>query len=73
MLESDGRDASKGFAILLAFLVTYFLGLRPIYRDFVDMGNYAHIYKNFAETFNYSMPNISTEWLWNDVLFFFSP
>ncbi len=71
MLESDGRDASKGFAVLLAFLVIYFLGLRPIYRDFVDMGNYALVYRNFADNFVYSSPSLSEEWLWNDTLVFF--
>lgn len=71
MLESDGHDASKGFAVLLAFIVIYFLGLRPIYSDFVDMGNYAHVYKNFAVNYIYMLPSLSEEWLWNDVMAFF--
>lgn len=71
MLESDGHDASKGFAVLLAFLVIYFLGLRPLYSDFVDMNNYAHVYKNFADSYIYTLPSFSAEWLWNDVMVFF--
>lgn len=71
LLESDGHDASQGFAILIACIATYFLGLRPIYRDFVDMTNYAHIYRQFAANYTYSAPSFSKEWLWNDILVFF--
>lgn len=71
MLESDGHDASKGFAVLLAFLVIYFLGLRPIYSDFVDMRSYAHMYNNFADSYIYALPSLSAEWLWNNVMVFF--
>ncbi len=71
MLESDGHDASKGFAVLLAFIVIYFLGLRPIYSDFVDMTSYAHMYDNFADNYIYALPSLSAEWLWNDIMVFF--
>ncbi len=71
MLESDGHDASKGFAVLLAFLVIYFLGLRPIYSDFVDMSNYALVYRNLAGGYVYSLPSLSAEWLWHDTIVFF--
>jgi len=69
MLLSEG-DASQGFAILLAFIVTYFVGLRPIYRDFVDMGNYAHMYRH--ATFDYVAPSFDKEWLWSDFMAFFN-
>ena len=71
ILESDGHDASKGFAVLLAFMIIYFLGLRPVYMDFVDMTNYAHIYRNMADNYIYALPSLSSEWLWHDVLVFF--
>lgn len=71
MLESDGHDASKGFAVMLAFLVIYFLGLRPIYSDFVDMRSYAHMYNNLADNYIYALPSLSAEWLWNNVMVFF--
>lgn len=68
MLLSEG-DASQGFAILLAFIVTYYIGLRPIYRDFVDMSNYAYMFRH--ADFDYIAPSFNEEWLWSDVTAFF--
>lgn len=68
MLLSEG-DASQGFAVVLAFIVIFFVGLRPIYHDFVDMKNYAHMYLH--SEFDYVAPSYSDEWLWNDICAFF--
>ena len=40
-------------------------------RDFVDMMNYADIYKVFAPTYGYDPPSLSKEWLWHDIMVFF--
>lgn len=70
MLRSEG-DASQGFAVLLVFLVIYYIGLRPVHTDFVDMKMYVMTYERFADDFQYAPPSFKTEWLWNDVMVFF--
>lgn len=72
LLLSDGHDASQGFAIFLSLTIIYYLGLRPIYRDFVDMKMYAESYKLFAPNFSYDWPSLGTEWLWIDLFAFFN-
>ncbi len=67
MLLSEG-DASQGFAVVLAFIVIFFIGLRPIYQDFVDMKNYATMFENAEHI--YIFPNYEDEWLWTDVMIF---
>lgn len=72
MLRSDGGDASQGVAIILTFIIIYYLGLRPIYRDFVDMKMYAESYRLFAPYYVYKWPSLGSEWLWNNLFAFFS-
>lgn len=71
ILRSDGHDASQGFAVALAFIVIYYVGLRPIHTDFVDMKMYALTYERFAPSWGYSTPSLAQEWLWNNVVVFF--
>ncbi len=71
ILRSDGHDPSQGVAVIMTFIVIYFLGLRPLYRDFVDMNNYADMYKVFAPRYVYGYPSFSKEWLWHDIMVFF--
>lgn len=71
ILHANGSDPSQGVAILMTLIVIYYLGLRPLYRDFVDMLNYADIYKVFAPTYGYDPPSLSKEWLWHDIMVFF--
>lgn len=70
ILRADGHDPSQGFAVLLACIVIYYLGLRPIYRDFVDMVNYYQMFKSSINR-NYLLPDYTKEWLWNDIEVFF--
>jgi len=71
LLEKEGHDQSSTFTVILTFIIIYYLGLRPIYRDFTDMHNYAVIYHAFGDTMSYALPSLSTEWLWNDTMVFF--
>ena len=72
LLRSDGNDASQGIAVILSFVIIYYLGLRPIYRDFVDMKMYAESYRLFAPYYVYQWPSLGNEWLWNDLFAYFS-
>lgn len=72
LLLSEGDNASQGFAILLSFLIIYYLGLRPVYRDFVDMKMYAESYRLFAPSMTYQWPSLGSEWLWVDLFAFFN-
>lgn len=71
LLRSDGHEVSQGFAILLSFVIIYYLGLRPIYRDFVDMKMYAESYRLFANSYTYHWPSLRDEWLWIDLFAYF--
>lgn len=71
ILRSDGHDPSQGVAVIISLIVIYYLGLRPLHSDFVDMKNYAEIYKVFAPTYGYDPPSLSKEWLWHDIMVFF--
>jgi len=70
LLRSDGHDPSQGFAVILSLVIIYYLGLRPIYRDFVDMSSYAHLYRNIADHLDYMLPSLKDEWLWTDLMVF---
>lgn len=72
VLKEDGTDPSQGFAVFVTFLIIYYLGLRPIYSDFVDMSNYAGMYRRFFPRYNYMPPDFSKEWLWHDMTVFFN-
>lgn len=71
ILHADGHDPSQGVAVLITLIVIYYLGLRPVYTDFVDMVNYAQIYKVLAPEQSYKSPSLSEEWLWHDIMVFF--
>lgn len=71
ILRSDGHDPSQGVAVIMSFIVIYYLGLRPVYSDFVDMMNYAAIYRELAPVYGYMPPSLSEEWLWHDIMVFF--
>lgn len=72
LLRSDGHDASQGFAVLLTFVIIYYVGLRPIYRDFVDMKMYAESYRLIAPGMRYKFPSLGNEWLWDDLIVYFN-
>ena len=57
LLLSDGHNHSQELAVVMSMLIIYYLGLRPIYRDFVDMKMYAESYRLFAWNFNYLWPS----------------
>jgi hypothetical protein len=72
LLRSEGTDASQAFAVLLTFVVIYYIGLRPIHADFVDMKMYAESYRRFAPSMTFQWPSLRKEWLWVDLFVFFN-
>ncbi len=72
LLRSDGHEVSQGFAVLLTFVIIYYVGLRPIYRDFVDMKMYAESYRLIVPGMRYKNPSLGNEWLWDDLIVYFN-
>lgn len=66
LLYSDEHSPSQSFAVFFTILVTIFIGLRPIYKDFTDMKMYAWSFqRNEGEL---GLPSLSEEWLWYDTM-----
>lgn len=69
ILRMDEGSPSQGFAVFFAIAITFFIGLRPMYKDFTDMKMYAWAYDHNTGVFE--MPSLSAEWLWNDSMTLF--
>ena len=69
ILRMDEGSPSQGFAVFFAIAITFFIGLRPMYRDFTDMKMYAWSFDH--NTGEFEMPSLSAEWLWNDSMALF--
>jgi hypothetical protein len=67
ILHSEGSP-SQGAAFFLTLLMSFYLGLRQIARDFGDTASYA---SNFRHLDEYSPVNFRTEWLWQNIQYFF--
>ncbi len=66
LLYSEGSPA-QGAAVFLVILVSFFLGLRQLSRDFGDTIPYARRYE-YGYTLNELVPfNFKTEWFWTDL------
>ena len=65
VLRKDDNDPSQVAAVILTLVIAFFIGLRPIARDFGDMGSYAQGYRGLAD-YQYLMPDFKTEWFWRD-------
>lgn len=68
ILRSEGNP-TQGAALVLTVVLAFFLGLRPESTIFGDMRSYMHSYKNVIN--HYDAFSLHSEWLWNNVSFFF--
>ena len=68
ILHSEGSPM-QGAALLLTLALSFFIGLRPSSKVFGDMGLYRHTYENVL--FDYKPFSLHTEWLWDNLMFFF--
>ena len=66
ILYSDEDSPSQSAAVFFTILVTIFVGLRPIYKDFTDMKMYAWSFDNNHGELGF--PSLSEEWLWYDTM-----
>ena len=69
ILHMDEGSPSQGFAVLFTIVMIFFIGLRPMYRDFTDMKMYAWSFDH--STGELERPSLSAEWLWNDSMALF--
>ena len=68
ILRSEGNPM-QGVAVLLTMALIFFIGLRPNAKIFGDMFFYSHTYNNVLH--EYSSFSLHTEWLWDNLMFFF--
>lgn len=69
ILYIEEHSPTQSFAVFFSILVSFFIGLRPMYRDFTDMKMYA---MNFEmNKGGFEAPGLTNEWLWNDSMSFF--
>lgn len=61
-------DLLKLLAVILALSVTFFLGLRPVSGQFIDMPMYAFSFEQLD--YYYRPMSFSTEWLWTNIAVF---
>ena len=67
ILHAEGSPIQFA-ALILAVVVTLFLGLRQVSFEFGDTPMYAHSYENMAHHFE--SIDLSSEWLWENISFF---
>ena len=70
MLRAEGSPA-QGLSLLLTILMSFFLGLREIARDFGDTIGYAGFYEHITNLSEYSAYSLKSEWLWSNMQIFF--
>ena len=71
ILHQDGDNSiSQLSAVMLTFFFIYFLGLRPITRDFGDMWLYARTFYLTTPEDVYQPISLHGEWLWNNITIF---
>lgn len=65
----NSAAAPPNGALLLMLGVALYVGFRPLQYDFGDTIMYRHVYNSIIEA--YSPLNLHTEWLWDDIAYFF--
>ena len=66
VLRSEGGTLSQMFALVCTVFFIFYLGLRPVTYDFVDMPMYAYTYENIDITDNYISMGFHSEWFWHN-------
>lgn len=65
----NSAAAPPNGALLLMLAVVVYVGFRPLQYDFGDTIMYRHVYNSIIEA--YSPLSLHTEWLWDDIAYFF--
>ena len=73
ILHSENNNSlSQLSAVLLTLFFIFFLGLRPVTRDFGDTGLYARNFRNTEIDTAYRSISLSGEWFWANITTFCS-
>lgn len=67
VLRSEGGSLSQVFALVCTVFFIFYLGLRPVTRDFIDMPMYAYDYECIDFTADYLPIGFHSEWFWRNI------
>lgn len=67
VLSSEGGSLSQALALVCTVFFIFYLGLRPVARDFGDTTLYAYSYEGMDFTVNYASIGFHSEWLWHNI------
>ena len=68
VLNKEENDPSQVAAVGMVLILGFFIGLRPIARDFGDTSSYAANYNYISNiTVQYMPVSLKTEWFWRDL------
>lgn len=73
VLRAEGGSLTQTLAFVCTFFFIFYLGLRPVARDFGDMPLYAYSYEIIAEDImgaNYETIGFHSEWFWRNIIVF---
>ena len=67
VLRSEGGSLTQTLALVCTVFFIFYLGLRPVARDFGDTTLYAYSYEGMDFTVNYSSIGFHSEWFWHNI------
>ena len=70
ILRSEGGTLTQTLSLICTVFFIFYLGLRPVARDFGDMPLYAYSYEGIDMTSNYAPMGFHSEWFWHNIAVF---
>lgn len=71
ILRAEGGSLTQALAFGCTVFFIFYLGLRPVTRDFVDMPMYAYTYESIDITSaDYAPMGFHSEWFWRNIALF---
>lgn len=70
ILHPEGVSISQLFSFICTAFFIFYLGLRPVAGDFIDMPMYGLYYSGIDTLTPYTPISIHTEWFWRDIAVF---
>ena len=70
LLLSEGVSISQTFSFVCTVFFIFYLGLRPVTGEFVDMPMYGHYYNGVDIDTPYAPINLRAEWFWRNIAVF---
>ena len=67
VLRAEGGSLTQTFSLVCTVFFIFYLGLRPVTRDFVDMPMYAYTYEEIDITDDYAPMGLHSEWFWSNI------